>query len=73
GAPMLDPMCGSGTLLIEAAMIASDRAPGLHRQHWGFTAWYGHNADLWCEVMSEAQERARDGLQQTTSRFFGSD
>lgn len=73
GAPMLDPMCGSGTLLIEAAMIASDRAPGLHRQHWGFTAWYGHNADLWCEVMSEAQERTRDSLQQTTSRFFGSD
>ncbi|VTR38966.1 Ribosomal RNA large subunit methyltransferase L [Serratia fonticola] len=46
GAPMLDPMCGSGTLLIEAAMIASDRAPGLHRQHWGFTAWNGHNAEL---------------------------
>lgn len=72
-APMLDPMCGSGTLLIEAAMIASDRAPGLHRQHWGFTAWYGHNADLWCKVLSEAQERARNGLQQTTSRFFGFD
>ncbi|WP_440512465.1 THUMP domain-containing protein, partial [Serratia sarumanii] len=37
GTPMLDPMCGSGTLLIEAAMIAADRAPGLHRQHWGFS------------------------------------
>jgi len=73
GAPMLDPMCGSGTLLIEAAMIASDRAPGLHRQHWGFTAWYGYNADLWREVIRDAQERARDGLQKTTSRFFGSD
>ncbi|NIG62882.1 MAG: bifunctional 23S rRNA (guanine(2069)-N(7))-methyltransferase RlmK/23S rRNA (guanine(2445)-N(2))-methyltransferase RlmL [Serratia symbiotica] len=73
GEPMLDPMCGSGTLLIEAAMIASDRAPGLHRQHWGFTAWYRHNVNLWCEVMSEAQERARDGLQQTTSRFLGFD
>ncbi len=73
GTPMLDPMCGSGTLLIEAAMIASDRAPGLHRQHWGFTAWNGHNADLWREVITEAQVRARRGLQETTSRFFGSD
>ncbi|MBE8378332.1 23S rRNA (guanine(2445)-N(2))/(guanine(2069)-N(7))-methyltransferase, partial [Leptospira borgpetersenii serovar Hardjo-bovis] len=36
GTPLLDPMCGSGTLLIEAAMIATDRAPGLHRTHWGF-------------------------------------
>ncbi|PLR49130.1 bifunctional 23S rRNA (guanine(2069)-N(7))-methyltransferase RlmK/23S rRNA (guanine(2445)-N(2))-methyltransferase RlmL [Chimaeribacter arupi] len=73
GTPLLDPMCGSGTLLIEGAMIASDRAPGLHRQHWGFTAWKGFNADLWREVTTEAQVRARRGLQETTSRFFGSD
>ena len=73
GTPMLDPMCGSGTLLIEAAMIAADRAPGLHRQHWGFSAWNGHNAELWREVTAEAQVRARRGLQETASRFFGSD
>ncbi|WP_114196042.1 bifunctional 23S rRNA (guanine(2069)-N(7))-methyltransferase RlmK/23S rRNA (guanine(2445)-N(2))-methyltransferase RlmL [Edaphovirga cremea] len=73
GTPLLDPMCGSGTLLIEGAMIASDRAPGLHRQHWGFTAWNGFNADLWRELLAEAQVRARRGLQETTSRFFGSD
>ncbi|PLR54106.1 bifunctional 23S rRNA (guanine(2069)-N(7))-methyltransferase RlmK/23S rRNA (guanine(2445)-N(2))-methyltransferase RlmL [Chimaeribacter arupi] len=73
GTPLLDPMCGSGTLLIEGAMIASDRAPGLHRQHWGFTAWKDFNADLWREVTTEAQVRARRGLQETTSRFFGSD
>lgn len=73
GTPMLDPMCGSGTLLIEAAMIASDRAPGLHRQYWGFMAWNSHNADLWREVITEAQVRASRGLQETTSRFFGSD
>lgn len=73
GTPMLDPMCGSGTLLIEAAMIASDRAPGLHRQYWGFTAWNGHNAELWREVITEAQVRARRGLQETTSGFFGCD
>ncbi|MBA0197495.1 bifunctional 23S rRNA (guanine(2069)-N(7))-methyltransferase RlmK/23S rRNA (guanine(2445)-N(2))-methyltransferase RlmL [Pectobacterium brasiliense] len=73
GTPLVDPMCGSGTLLIEAAMIAADRAPGLHRTHWGFNAWLKHDAELWREVTSEAQQRARQGLQATTSRFFGSD
>ncbi|MEG2830913.1 MAG: bifunctional 23S rRNA (guanine(2069)-N(7))-methyltransferase RlmK/23S rRNA (guanine(2445)-N(2))-methyltransferase RlmL, partial [Edwardsiella sp. (in: enterobacteria)] len=71
--PMVDPMCGSGTLLIEAAMMASDRAPGLQRERWGFMGWLGHNADLWQEVRVEAQRRARLGLEQTTSRFFGYD
>ncbi|GLY59486.1 ribosomal RNA large subunit methyltransferase K/L [Pectobacterium carotovorum subsp. carotovorum] len=73
GTPLVDPMCGSGTLLIEAAMIAADRAPGLHRTHWGFNAWLKHDAELWREVTAEAQQRARQGLQATTSRFFGSD
>ncbi|WES88615.1 bifunctional 23S rRNA (guanine(2069)-N(7))-methyltransferase RlmK/23S rRNA (guanine(2445)-N(2))-methyltransferase RlmL [Dickeya fangzhongdai] len=73
GTPMVDPMCGSGTLLIEAAMMAADRAPGLHRQHWGFLAWQQHNPTLWKSVATEAQERARAGLQATSSRFFGSD
>jgi len=42
GTPMLDPMCGSGMLLIEAAMLATDRAPGLHRGYWGFNGWSLH-------------------------------
>ncbi len=73
GTPMVDPMCGSGTLLIEAAMIAGDRAPGLHRQHWGFTAWSNFNEELWRELTTEAQVRTRRAVQETTSRFFGSD
>ncbi|MBF7978019.1 MULTISPECIES: bifunctional 23S rRNA (guanine(2069)-N(7))-methyltransferase RlmK/23S rRNA (guanine(2445)-N(2))-methyltransferase RlmL [Rahnella] len=73
GTPMVDPMCGSGTLLIEAAMIAADRAPGLHRQHWGFTGWSKFDAELWRELTAEAQVRTRRGVQETTSRFFGSD
>ncbi|MES4612260.1 MAG: bifunctional 23S rRNA (guanine(2069)-N(7))-methyltransferase RlmK/23S rRNA (guanine(2445)-N(2))-methyltransferase RlmL [Ewingella sp.] len=73
GTPMIDPMCGSGTLLIEAAMIAADRAPGLHRQHWGFTAWNKFDAELWRELIAEAQVRTRRAVQETTSRFFGSD
>ncbi|MEC5341773.1 bifunctional 23S rRNA (guanine(2069)-N(7))-methyltransferase RlmK/23S rRNA (guanine(2445)-N(2))-methyltransferase RlmL [Brenneria populi] len=71
--PMVDPMCGSGTLLIEAAMIAADCAPGLHRTHWGFNAWLRHDAPLWREVSAEAQQRARQGLRDTAARFFGSD
>lgn len=73
GTPMVDPLCGSGTLLIEAAMMAADRAPGLRRNHWGFTAWQGHNVALWRDVVAQAQVRAREGLQASTSRFFGSD
>jgi 23S rRNA (guanine2445-N2)-methyltransferase / 23S rRNA (guanine2069-N7)-methyltransferase len=73
GTPMVDPMCGSGTLLIEAAMIAADRAPGLHRQHWGFTGWSKFDAELWRELTAEAQVRTRRGVQETSSRFFGSD
>ncbi|MBE8597047.1 bifunctional 23S rRNA (guanine(2069)-N(7))-methyltransferase RlmK/23S rRNA (guanine(2445)-N(2))-methyltransferase RlmL [Xenorhabdus sp. BG5] len=73
GTPMVDPMCGSGTLLIEAAMMAADCAPGLHRQYWGFTSWLQFNETIWREVTTEAQVRFRKGLQETTSRFFGTD
>jgi len=73
GTPLLDPMCGSGTLLIEAAMWATDRAPGLHRGHWGFGGWAKHDAEIWQEVKAEAQTRARAGLAAYESRFYGSD
>lgn len=73
GSPLVDPMCGSGTLLIEAAMIASDRAPGLQRKHWGFTGWSQFNQSLWSDVTREAHERARKGQAETTSRFYGYD
>jgi Predicted N6-adenine-specific DNA methylase len=73
GTPLLDPMCGSGTLLIEAAMWATDRAPGLHRGHWGFGGWAKHDAEIWQEVKVEAQTRARAGLAAYESRFYGSD
>ncbi|HCD3527144.1 TPA: bifunctional 23S rRNA (guanine(2069)-N(7))-methyltransferase RlmK/23S rRNA (guanine(2445)-N(2))-methyltransferase RlmL [Klebsiella pneumoniae] len=73
GTPLLDPMCGSGTLLIEAAMLATDRAPGLHRGHWGFGGWAQHDDGIWKEVKAEAQTRARQGLAAYESRFYGSD
>nr|VUD29843.1 2-phospho-D-glycerate hydrolyase [Raoultella sp. NCTC 9187] len=73
GTPLLDPLCGSGTLLIEAAMLATDRAPGLHRGHWGFNGWLQHDDAVWQEVKTEAQTRARAGLAAYESRFYGSD
>jgi 23S rRNA (guanine2445-N2)-methyltransferase / 23S rRNA (guanine2069-N7)-methyltransferase len=57
GAQFLDPMCGSGTLVIEAAMIAADIAPGLTRDYYGFLGWRGHDAQLWGDVLEEARGR----------------
>jgi 23S rRNA (guanine2445-N2)-methyltransferase / 23S rRNA (guanine2069-N7)-methyltransferase len=59
GAQFLDPMCGSGTLVIEAAMIAADIAPGLTREYYGFLGWRGHDAQLWDDVLAEARRRVR--------------
>ena len=58
----LDPMCGSGTLPIEAAMMAADIAPGLLRRQWGFQAWRGHDAPLWQRLLDEARQRREAGL-----------
>ncbi|HMW43989.1 MAG TPA: THUMP domain-containing protein, partial [Plasticicumulans sp.] len=62
GGALLDPMCGSGTFVIEAALIAADRAPGLLRPDWGFFGWCGHDAGLWRLLVLEARERAAAGL-----------
>ena len=53
----IDPMCGSGTLPIEAALIASNVAPGLLRKSFGFTKWLGHRAEIWERLVQEAQEK----------------
>jgi 23S rRNA (guanine2445-N2)-methyltransferase / 23S rRNA (guanine2069-N7)-methyltransferase len=63
GAQFLDPMCGSGTLVIEAAMIAADIAPGLMRDYYGFLGWRGHDAQIWREVLQEAKARVRASAQ----------
>ncbi|QSA98307.1 bifunctional 23S rRNA (guanine(2069)-N(7))-methyltransferase RlmK/23S rRNA (guanine(2445)-N(2))-methyltransferase RlmL [Methylococcus sp. EFPC2] len=62
GGELLDPMCGSGTLLIEAAWIAADIAPGLQREHFGFLNWKGHDSDLWGSLLAEARARRDAGL-----------
>jgi 23S rRNA (guanine2445-N2)-methyltransferase / 23S rRNA (guanine2069-N7)-methyltransferase len=58
GEALLDPMCGSSTLLLEGALMALDRAPGLDRQQFGFTGWLGHDEDQWRAIKAAASERA---------------
>lgn len=54
--PLLDPFCGSGTIPIEAAMIAGNIAPGKHRS-FRFMHWPGHDGAEWNEVLSKATRR----------------
>ena len=56
GGRLVDPMCGSGTLPIEAALIAGDVAPGLGRP-FGFQGWRQHDGVLWARLVGEAEER----------------
>ncbi|HCP56102.1 MAG TPA: bifunctional 23S rRNA (guanine(2069)-N(7))-methyltransferase RlmK/23S rRNA (guanine(2445)-N(2))-methyltransferase RlmL [Pseudomonas sp.] len=62
GGALADPMCGVGTFLVEAAMIAADIAPNLNREKWGFSRWLGHIPVLWNKVHDEAVARAAAGL-----------
>jgi 23S rRNA (guanine2445-N2)-methyltransferase / 23S rRNA (guanine2069-N7)-methyltransferase len=64
GGSLLDPMCGSGTLLIEGAMIAGDIAPGLQRDYFGFLGWKQHNDALWQSLLIEARNRREIGMNQ---------
>ena len=59
GGALVDLMCGSGTLPIEAALIASDSAPGLDRTYYGFLRWRGHDAAIWEALLAEARCAAR--------------
>ncbi|WP_413113462.1 bifunctional 23S rRNA (guanine(2069)-N(7))-methyltransferase RlmK/23S rRNA (guanine(2445)-N(2))-methyltransferase RlmL [Thaumasiovibrio sp. DFM-14] len=71
--PLLDPMCGSGTLLIEAAMKAADIAPGLKRTRWGFEAMKSHDETIWQTVLAEAKVKSRRGPNKVTTSFYGRD
>lgn len=61
GGALIDPMCGSATLLLEAAMMSADIAPGLARERFGFEAWKGHNRAQWAAIVQDAQGRAERG------------
>jgi putative N6-adenine-specific DNA methylase len=58
--PLIDPMCGSATILIEAAMIAAEIPAGIHREWFGFEYWHGHlpfDKALWQTIHSNAIDR----------------
>ncbi|NOR26603.1 MAG: bifunctional 23S rRNA (guanine(2069)-N(7))-methyltransferase RlmK/23S rRNA (guanine(2445)-N(2))-methyltransferase RlmL [Desulforhopalus sp.] len=70
---LIDPMCGTGTLLIEAALMFGDSAPGLSRSHFGFFGWLGHDEHLWDSLVAEALEREEKGLEKSWPLMLGYD
>ena len=64
----IDPMCGSGTFLIEAALIAANIAPGVYRDHYAFQQWPDYDADLFDQIYNDdSKER------EFTHKIYGSD
>lgn len=74
GTPLVDPMCGSGTLLIEAAQMQANIAPQLNRKKWGFDFWKGHQPAIWQDVLYQAKNQAQAvGNDQKLAHFYGRD
>ncbi len=69
----LDPMCGSGTLLIEAALQWGNTAPGLSRKYYGFSKWLGHDEKCWSALVDEAVGFEESRLEEKWPRFLGYD
>jgi 23S rRNA (guanine2445-N2)-methyltransferase / 23S rRNA (guanine2069-N7)-methyltransferase len=61
--PFIDPMCGSGTIAIEAALIAANIAPGLLRRGFGFAGWRGHDVGLWGRLTREARAKRKENYE----------
>lgn len=70
---LVDPMCGTGTLLIEAALMFGDSAPGLSRGYYGFMGWLGHNDQLWHSLVDEAVAREEEGENKRWPLILGYD
>lgn len=68
--PLVDPMCGSGTLLIEGAMMALKMAPGAGRRQFGFMHLKNYDKALWEKVVDEAADQE---LQDLDFKFYGAD
>ncbi len=73
GGSLIDPLCGSGTLLIEAAMMVADIAPGLARRRWAFEKLPQHNPDQWRAILSDARARAERGRARELPEMRGYD
>ncbi|MGK0500008.1 MAG: 23S rRNA (guanine2445-N2)-methyltransferase / 23S rRNA (guanine2069-N7)-methyltransferase, partial [Oceanicoccus sp.] len=73
GGALLDPMCGSGTILIEGALMAGNIAPGILRSYWGFNGWLGHQADTWQQLVDEAEALKELAMQRQWLEIRGYD
>ncbi|GAA3930511.1 bifunctional 23S rRNA (guanine(2069)-N(7))-methyltransferase RlmK/23S rRNA (guanine(2445)-N(2))-methyltransferase RlmL [Luteimonas lutimaris] len=74
GGALLDPMCGSGTLLVEGALMAADVAPGLLRHGDVLPSrWRGFDEKAWADLYARAHERERAGRAALRDVFAGSD
>ncbi len=62
GGALVDPLCGSGTLPLEAALMATNTAPGLLRTYYGFLGWKQHDDNVWQEVRQDADEKHQVGI-----------
>ncbi len=69
---LMDPMCGSATFLIEAAMICLNIAPGLKRTYYGFMNWKGHDATSWNNVVKAAKKSVKS-ISEIEQTFAGYD
>ncbi|WP_371372289.1 bifunctional 23S rRNA (guanine(2069)-N(7))-methyltransferase RlmK/23S rRNA (guanine(2445)-N(2))-methyltransferase RlmL [Thalassotalea aquiviva] len=71
--PLVDPMCGSGTLLMEAVSMAAKIAPAISREHWGFERWKFHQQDTFASILAQAKAESDQNLQACKVKVFGSD
>lgn len=73
GGALIDPMCGSGTLLLEGAMMVADIAPGLGRRQFGFERLRDHNDAQWKAILADARGRAERGKSSQLPEMRGYD
>ena len=73
GYNLIDPLCGSGTLLLEALLMAADIAPALKRQRFGFSRWQSHKPAVWKRLHEEAVARREAGLSRLDLKIWGYD
>ncbi len=73
GGALVDPLCGSGTLPLEAGLIATDTAPGLLRDYYGVVGWKQHDIELWDALVEAAKQRYWAGLEKKLAPIIGFD
>lgn len=69
---LADPMCGSGTFLVEAALMSLNIAPGLYRHYWGFKGWREHDHRLW-QQLNDLAKNTQKNKNDLAIRFIGTD